>query len=119
MSDLRPVPTLDQLTDEPERAQALSAPAAFGLLSRCLTAQATLLARLGGALNECAAPAAESASDGARWLPVDAAAAIMGVDPRWLRRSWKRLPFAHRISRKNLVFDEVRLRRWLAARHGT
>ncbi len=61
MSDLRPVPTLDQVAAEPERAQALSAPAAFGLLSRCLTAQAALLARLGGALNEHAEPAPESA----------------------------------------------------------
>jgi len=119
MSDLRPVPTLDQVAAEPERAQALSAPAAFGLLSRCLTAQAALLARLGGALNEHAAPAPESAPDGTRWLPVDEAAAIMAVDPGWLRRNWKRLPFAQRISRKNLVFHEARLRRWLEARKGT
>ena len=119
MSDLRPVPTLDQLADEPARARALSAADAFGLLSRCLTAQAALLARLGGALNEHAAPAPESASDGTRWLPVDEAAAIMGVDPGWLRRNWKRLPFAQRISRKNLVFHEARLRRWLEARKGT
>ena len=116
MSDLRPVPTLDQVAAEPERAQALSAPAAFELLSRCLTAQAALLARLGGALNE---HAPESASDDTRWLPVDEAAAIMGVDPGWLRRNWKRLPFAQRISRKNLVFHEARLRRWLEARKGT
>jgi hypothetical protein len=119
MSDLRSVPTLDQLADEPERANALSAPAAFGLLSRCLTAQTALLARLGGALNEHAVPAPESASDGIRWLPVDEAAALMGVNAAWLRRSWKRFPFAQRISRKNLVFHEVRLRRWLEARKCT
>src|SRR5437867_1334424 len=90
MSDLRPVPTLDQVAAEPERAQALSAPAAFELLSRCLTAQAALLARLGGALNEHAVPPPESASDGTRWLPVDETAAIAELVREavleWLRR---------------------------------
>jgi hypothetical protein len=119
MGDRRPVPTLDQVAADPAQALALPMTTAFELLSRCLTVQGALVARLGVSLNEHVPPAAESALDSTRWLPVDDAAALMGVNAAWLRRNWKRFPFAQRISRKNLVFHEVRLRRWLEARKGT
>ena len=46
MSDLQTLPTLDQLAADPRRAQALAETVAFELLSRCLTVQGALLARL-------------------------------------------------------------------------
>jgi predicted DNA-binding transcriptional regulator AlpA len=49
-------------------------------------------------------------------LNADQAAALIGVDRRWLYRHAAKLPFAHRISRKNLRFSEAGLRRWIATK---
>src|SRR6266542_4052549 len=49
-------------------------------------------------------------------LTADEAAALMGVNRRWLYRHAAKLPFTRRISRKNLRFLEAGLRRWLAAK---
>jgi len=43
-------------------------------------------------------------------------AALIGVNRRWLYRHADKLPFARRISRKNLRFSEAGLRRWVAAK---
>ena len=44
------------------------------------------------------------------------AAAIIGVDTKWLYRHSKQLPFTRRLSRKKIRFNEPGLRRWLAPR---
>ena len=50
-------------------------------------------------------------------LSLKQAATLMGVNPRWLYRHAAKLPFTRRISRKNLRFSEVGLRRWIAIRN--
>jgi predicted DNA-binding transcriptional regulator AlpA len=57
-------------------------------------------------------PAAEKE----RLLTPDEAAALIGVDKKWLYRHSKQLPFIRRLSKKNVRFSEAGLRRWLATR---
>jgi excisionase family DNA binding protein len=49
-------------------------------------------------------------------LTPDEAAAIIGVKKEWLYRHAKQLPFARRLSRKAMRFNEAGLRRWMATR---
>jgi len=49
-------------------------------------------------------------------LTPEQAAALIGVNRRWLYRRAAKLPFTRRISRKNLRFSEPGLRRWMAAK---
>jgi predicted DNA-binding transcriptional regulator AlpA len=49
-------------------------------------------------------------------LSAQQAAEILGVNIQWLYRHAHQLPFARRISRKNLRFSEPGLRRWIAAK---
>jgi predicted DNA-binding transcriptional regulator AlpA len=58
----------------------------------------------------------EQASEKETWLTPEQAAAIIGVDKKWLYRHSKELPFAKKLSRKAIRFNEAGLRRWLAAR---
>jgi predicted DNA-binding transcriptional regulator AlpA len=51
-----------------------------------------------------------------RLLTPDEAAAMIGVDKKWLYRHSKQLPFIRRLSKKNIRFNEAGLRRWLATR---
>ena len=55
-------------------------------------------------------------TEGDTLLTAEEAAKLMGVTPRWLRRHWKRLPFARKISRKVLRFSTSGLHRWAAAK---
>jgi hypothetical protein len=48
-------------------------------------------------------------------LTPEQAAALIGVNRRWLYRRAAKLPFTRRISRKTLRFSEGGLRRWIAA----
>jgi predicted DNA-binding transcriptional regulator AlpA len=57
-------------------------------------------------------PAAEKE----RLLTPDEAAAMIGVDKKWLYRHSKQLPFIRRLSKKNIRFNEAGLKRWLATR---
>ena len=49
-------------------------------------------------------------------LTPNEAAALMGVNRRWLYRHAGDLPFTRRFGRKTLRFSEAGLRRWIAAK---
>src|SRR4030095_9633981 len=51
-----------------------------------------------------------------RWLTPEEAAKLMQVNEAWIYRNSRRLPFAKKISRKQLRLSEKGLMRWLAAR---
>jgi excisionase family DNA binding protein len=51
-----------------------------------------------------------------KWLTPAEAAKLMGVNQDWLYRHAKQLPFAKKLSRKALRFNENGLKRWLASR---
>ena len=48
-----------------------------------------------------------------RLLKVDEAAALLGVQPRWLYDRARTLPFARRLGERTLRFSEAGMRRWL------
>lgn len=51
-----------------------------------------------------------------RMLPVDEAAEILGVEPRWLYDRSDELPFAKKLAPRTLRFSERGLYRWLESR---
>ncbi len=51
-----------------------------------------------------------------RLLAVGEAAAMLGVDERWIRRRARVLPFVRRISGKAIRVSEDGLKRWVAGR---
>ena len=59
---------------------------------------------------------AEHSAEKHRLLTPEDAAAIIGVDKKWLYRHAKQLPFTRKLSRKAIRFNEGGLRRWLATR---
>ena len=58
----------------------------------------------------------ESPEVAERLLHVDEAAAMLGVDERWIRRRARTLPFVRRLSGKAIRVSEDSLKRWVAAR---
>ena len=49
-------------------------------------------------------------------LTAKQAAAILGVNPRWLYRHSKKFPFTRRLARKVLRFSEIGVRRYLSTK---
>ena len=49
-------------------------------------------------------------------LNIDEAAQMLGVQRQWLYNRAKNLPFAKRLSRKNLRFSKIGLQAWLLKR---
>ena len=98
---------------EPHRARDLPARDAAALAAELATAQAALAARATEALTS--PPCSPSAREEDRLLTPRETAAILGVKPRWLYTHANKLPFARRLSRKVLRFEEAGLRRWLTA----
>jgi predicted DNA-binding transcriptional regulator AlpA len=71
---------------------------------------------IGGAVQRALSNGAGNTAEKETLLTPEQAAAIIGVDIKWLYRHSKQLPFTRRLSRKKIRFNESGLRRWLAAR---
>ncbi len=113
-------PTLAELLEIPSRAAAVPAERIPSLLGRLESLRAVLLARLINA-GTPAPPTSIQVSGEAhsdRLLTPTEAATLMGVKVRWLYQHHRAFPFAKKLSRRVLRFDEAGLRRWLAHRHG-
>jgi len=83
------------------------------VLGQLETVKARLFIRLVG----CAGPEvrpAETQPD--KLIDATQAGEILGVNPRWLYRHARNLPFTRRLSRKVLRFSEAGLRKWQATR---
>ena len=106
---LKEVPSLDNLVADPGRVFQLSPDVAR-----------TLLGGVGGILPALIAQSARDAGKTEalavpeKWLTVDQAAEIFNVKPRWLRTHKDKLPCSQP-SRKVLLFEEGKLRKWFAA----
>lgn len=112
MDALRPlaaVPALDEIAREPGRAATLTPDAARTLHARCLVVLTALLPAL------AAQPPVESvARDQERkWLRPREASVRFNVPKRWLLAHAAEIPGTQRLSRKTILFEEVRLERWL------
>ncbi len=62
------------------------------------------------------APQTAPISDKDKLLTPEEAAELLSVKVSWLYRNWQRLPFARKLSRKALRFNESGLRRWQVTR---
>jgi len=109
---LTPVPSLDQLAEDPGKASGLPVETAEALLARVHVVQGALLTRLLAAR----APATGQPAPTDRLLTPTEAAALLNMTPRWLYRHHPSLPFTRRLSRKALRFSETGLKKWLATK---
>lgn len=106
---LADIPTMDQVIAEPSRAATLPPEVAQAFLIGFASVHPLLIVQ---ALKDTSK--ADSPSTPERWLTVEEAADLFKVTPRWLKKNKKNLPHSQP-SRKTLLFDEVRLRKWFAA----
>jgi hypothetical protein len=109
---LPPLPSLDELAAQPERARDLPPKVAAELLARVAGLQPVLLAR-------ALAPQGDSqpeAPAGDRLMTPEESARLLSVTPEWLYRRSKSHPYARHLSRKCLRFSEAGLRKWQAAK---
>jgi hypothetical protein len=114
-SPVAAVPTLDELAVDPDRALTLPPDVLQAKWLQCLGALNALAPAIAGAV---ARPTTTHPAYGDRLLPIDEAAALIGVKPAWMARHHKQFPFTRKLSRKVIVFDQAGLRKWLAARRG-
>jgi excisionase family DNA binding protein len=110
--DLRPVPTLDELSSDPRRAAELDTDVAETLLSHAIVALAALNARL----LVSRAPAGAVVDQPDRLLTVDEASKRLGESRDWTYRHAHKLPFTVRNGRRHLRFSEHGINRYIRAR---
>jgi predicted DNA-binding transcriptional regulator AlpA len=105
------LPTLDELSRDPARAENLPRQAIAAL-----TAQAT--AALGALASAMMRDATSTARDEPpdRTLDANALAEALGLSRRTLFRTVERFPFIKRTSRRSLAARERDVNRWLKAR---
>jgi hypothetical protein len=116
VSTVIPVPTLDEVIKEPARASGLAPDALAALLAQCGRAQGILTAELIMSATNGRERGGIGERDTDRMLTADEAGAMLRRSRRWLYRNATHLPFARRLSRKNLLFSEAGLRKWLSAK---
>jgi predicted DNA-binding transcriptional regulator AlpA len=112
-------PTVAELFEMPSLAMAVPASNIPSLLGQLEGLRAVLLARLinAGASALPTSLQVPTGSQNDRLLTPAEAAGRMGVKTRWLYQHHRTLPFARKLSRRVLRFDEAGLYRWLAHRH--
>lgn len=102
------VPSLDSLVTDPSRVFQLSPDVARSLLGGLGGILPALIAQSSRNTGKAETPASE------RWLSVEEASKMFNVTPRWLRTHKHHLPHS-KPSRKVLLFEEGKLRKWFAA----
>lgn len=105
---LKEVPSLDTLVSDPNQVFQLAPETARGLLGGLIGLLPALVAQSSRDTNKAEVPAIE------KWLTVEQAAEIFNVKPRWLRENKDKLPHS-KPSRKVLLFEETKLRKWFVA----
>jgi hypothetical protein len=116
--------TLAALLGDPAQVDNLPPERAAALLAQLATVQDALFARMRAVVGpeECSASAAtRQIAPTAAWsesdlMTIDEAAAMLRLNPRWLYRHAKQLPFARKLSRKVLRFSRTGAAKWLATK---
>ncbi len=103
------VPNLDEIASDPGKATAVSPEAARVLYSKCVVVLTALLPCLAASGPAVPGPVHEEL----RLLKPDAASARFNIPRRWLLAHAAQIPGTVRLSRKTVLFNEVRLERWL------
>ena len=104
--------TLDEIASNPERVLDLSRQQAVAMSARAAAAQAAIVNRLAvETVPLSSTEAAENQPDDI--LSIGEIEQLIHRPRSWIMRNKKRLPFLHKISRKNYVGSERALRRWI------
>jgi predicted DNA-binding transcriptional regulator AlpA len=113
-------PTLRELLEVPERISSVPPTVIPAVLGELEALRVGLLVRLLTQPTTAMSPSdpGEKLRTSDRLLHPPEAAALLKVTTRWLYRHHRTLPFARKLSRRVLRFDEAGLHRWLAHRHG-
>jgi predicted DNA-binding transcriptional regulator AlpA len=107
-----PVPTLDDIAANPDRASELAPTTAAGLLVRLVGVQTVLLSR---ALADGKEGGGNTGED--RLLTVTEAATVLSQTEDWLYRHAKQLPFTVRVG-NSLRFSSAGIAKWIRTRQG-
>lgn len=110
---MSPIPTLDELADNPGKAAALPPEVARALTLRC----AAVLAALASASAASNGQGAAEAQTEDRLLDVKEAAERLGTSRDYLYRHAKRLPFTVRLGSR-VRFSSAGIARYIRARQG-
>ncbi len=106
---------LSGIVSDPGQAANVPVAQIPAILAQLASVQVVLLSRLvvQASRNPSQGPAVTPED---RYLTAEEAAAILRRSPRWLYRHKTKLPFVRRINRKVILFSEIGLRKWAAAR---
>jgi excisionase family DNA binding protein len=107
--------TLNALAANPDRIADLPDTEIRRLLVEITVLQARLSSLVEGILIRVL-PRADKVQAEDRLLQVEEAAAMLGVDERWIRRRARTLPFVRRLSGKAIRISEEGLKRWVAGK---
>jgi predicted DNA-binding transcriptional regulator AlpA len=110
MSELRAVPSLDELAAHPEKAAELSAETVAALYSKVRQTEAALLARL---LLERPAVANGNGSD--RFLDAAAVGAMIGKSRSWVEKHPEDLPKRRKVGGEGM-WSEREVQTWMKHR---
>jgi predicted DNA-binding transcriptional regulator AlpA len=105
---------LEALLADPSRATQVPPEEAVALLVQIAALQVALLTAVSRSPTPVQREPERPEPD--RMLKVEEVMALTGLSRRWLYRNAKNLPFARRLSRKQLRFSRSGLTRWLATR---
>ena len=107
------IPTLDEISREPERLQGLDSTTLFALALRANSVAGMIAAHLAIASNGHHHPAPAQAEE---WVTVEDAAELAHKSRRWFFRNSSRLPFIKRVSARSVVVSRQGLERWISRR---
>ena len=108
--NLFPIPKLNELALEPNKAASLSADAVEGLLAKCTLIQSALVNRL--LVLRCASNGNGESREGDRWLSAKEVADRMGVCIDYVYKNASGFPFAVKEGRR-VLFSKRGLEHYL------
>jgi excisionase family DNA binding protein len=107
---------LDVILKSPERAAEVPLDEIPKVLADLSALHIALSARLMNGMAPIPVPFRESPTFGDKLITPQQAAELLGVKISWLYRNQNRLPFARKLSRRQLRFDKAKLLRWRETR---
>ena len=107
LTQIKVMPTLDDLAVDPFLAKDLSSEEAIGMLARLMAVQPALMVQAMSREGE------EHLKAGDRLLKADEVAERLNCETDWVYRNTDKLPFTRRLSSKQLRFSEKGLDKYI------
>jgi hypothetical protein len=107
LTQIKVMPTLDDLVTDPSQAKSLSSEKATDMLFQVLAIQPILMVQVVSSKGK------EHLHTGDRLLKVDEVACRLNCDAGWVYRNTDKLPFTRRLSPSQLRFSEKGLEKYI------